>query len=848
MRKVRSARLLFLLIPGVALAATACQTPAPGGGSETLTKVRRAEPVSNAAPVDTRAELGRHLGLTAPTQAIAPEQFQLQDRSGRPLAGVTVRVANARLVTDAQGVVTLPPEAAAAAQTPVAIEAPGFVPQEIELVPGQAFQMTPVDPKRTAIQASSGGTAANSDGTMTVLFPPGTLTGDVQVAVTRMVGEDGLPGQRLPEQMPFGVSANKDSQNPVSLTEAGYRMADNRPLGTYAYAIDLPEGVSIAPGAAFTVKFKAEGRMADLLKARYDHGDTFADMTETVTRDEAGNFWLAMRVDGPAATAASGPAQRRLLAASCNTYSDQEAKTFQVKKQWATMIPGIEVPIWSGGHRTRGDVSANWVNGYAPSAGGVCVGWESAEQYERNGWSMQRGSSIPGWITLMTHHSGFNGGRCIYYQFDPAQYYCSGGRIYVRDPGYEWQTTYTTWVSKSINALVTWLSDDPRVSGAVPGASVSFSHSLSPVRVAPLGVSTAGDGYATTLGVDGSYGTASANLPAQASFTYSSPVSYRVDCGTVNLRIVKNMPRVTLSAALNGQPEGGTITLKTNLGDFPGTAPQGGVVKPSIGLDSASGNFSVNGAYQANANEWVEMSSGSASVGWNGSHTLAPTVWVSQPIRAALVYDSNDATLPLDNRPASIWGGKAADGYNVTFAHAQSGYAGKTRQEPLSFQGVSQASTWGIKGAASTVSASRTSNGVTFQGQQTGTVNGSTVTVAIPANLPRLTFNLEGTVEGAWNMTYKVARADGTEVERTTRFDFGSGASSFALAVPVEDALNQPGKHTFSLDTMISEDGNTRLLMPDNRHTEPFPTVSGLNRGGSATYPVTLKSTFVAPK
>ncbi|MEB3327872.1 MAG: hypothetical protein VKQ33_01425 [Candidatus Sericytochromatia bacterium] len=839
----------------LALLAAACQTPAPapleGGKGNVGNRVGGAASgdVVGTAP-DGQADLARNLGLVPPTSALGGDQFQLQDGSGRPLVGATVLVGNARLTTDAQGVVSLPPGVAASTQSPARLLAPGFVAQDVEIVPGQAFKMTAVDPARVPISAQAGGVASNATGNMTVVFPPGTLSGDAAVAVTRLYGQDGLPGQRLPEEMPFRVSANKDAQNPVSLADSGYKLADNLPLGTYHYALDLGEGVTIAPGASFIVKFKAEGRMAQLLQARHENGDSFTETPESITRDENGDFWLAMRVDGPKAlTGVTPPRQRRLMAVACDTHNDVQANTFQVKKQWTTVIPGIEVPIWQGGHRTRNDVSANWVNSYASNSGGGCVSDWTARQYEHNNWRMQAGSSIPGWITLVTHNPAVNGGRCIYYQFDPNQYYCSGGRIYVKDPGYEWQTTYTTWVSKSISALVTWLSDDPRVTGPVSGARVSFNHALSALRSAPLGVDTGADGHASTLGLENSNGSASAVLPAQAAFTFSTPQSYTVNCQTVNLRVVKNMPRVTLQTTVRGTPSVGNVTLRTNLGDFPETPLSQGVVKPSLPLTSASGAFKVGGEYQPSASEWIEMASDSVNVTWNGAHTLPTSVWVSRPVRASLVYRSNDASLNADQRPTTLWGGKTPEGYRITFAHEQSGYANKTRLEPLVFTGVSSASTWGISGATSTVSATRTTNGVSLSGSKTGVVNDNTLQVAVNANLPALNFSFEGLLKNAWSMTYEVVGDDGAARTRTTRLDFGEvGVMGLSFAVPVEDALHNAGKHTFRLINMISEDGNDRLLMPDTRSNEPFPAVAGLHRGGTFSYPVVLQATFIAPK
>jgi hypothetical protein len=228
---------------------------------------------------------------------------------------------------------------------------------------------------------------------------------------------------------------------------------------------------------------------------------------------------------------------------------------------------------------------------------------------------------------------------------------------------------------------------------------------------------------------------------------------------------------------------------------------------------------------------------------------LPLNLWVSRPITAKLAYASDDAALPADHRPTSVWGSQAAAGYNVTFAHPQSGYSAKTRQEPLSFSGVSEAKTWGIQGSTSNISASRASNGTTLQGTATGVVNDTTVNVAIGANLPKVVFNLDGTFQGAWDISYEITAPEGSKTTKTTRINFGAGASSLTFAVPVEDAINQAGKHTFQLVSLVSEDdANRAMVQGASGMTGAFPAVSAIQRNGTYQYPSTLKALFTAVK
>ncbi|MEB3198413.1 MAG: hypothetical protein VKP62_14530 [Candidatus Sericytochromatia bacterium] len=842
----------------VMLALAACQTRAPQvmepetRGSSSTSGAAGAVATNDDPAYQAEETLARNLGLVAPVGEVKKNQFQLVGADGAFISRAEVVVGDFRGFTDAKGMVTMPIATANLGRQPAIIRAPGYVPMEMDIVPGFAARLPQVDAQRTTITAAAGGKALNSAGNMEVIFPPGSLTGDAKVAVTRVYGQWGLPGQRLPEQMPFTNSSEKDGPQ-QSFADAGYKLADNVPLGTYHYSLDLGEGVSLAPGAQAVVRFKAEGPMEALLADRYAAGDTFSEQAESVTRDSEGHFWLAMQVVGPVLQGATtggarvAPLQRRLMAAECQTFNDQEAKTFWVAKTWASMTPGIQIPIWKNGYRTSDNISVDWVNQYAAVSGGGCTTWQTAAQYEKNSWNMAKGSTIPGWITLVTHNSKVNGGRCVYYQFDPNQYYCEKGRIKVKDPGGEWQTTYTTWISKSINALVNWSSDDPRLSGVVPGAQVNFSHSLSPLRAnTPLTVIAASDGYASTLGLDGSAGSASASVPGQAGYTFSNTSGYRVDCRTVNLRIYKNMPRVTLQSTAYGTPSA-PVVLKTTLGDFTLPSLANATVKPTIPLDAPSASFRVNGSHQTAPNEWVEMVSDALDAGWNTTRSLPTTFWVSRPLSASLVYQSNDASLAADGRPASVWDGQPVGGASLTFAHAQSAYPNKTRQEPLTFANVNgSAATWGIRGATSNITAERSSNGITLSGSATGVVDGSVVSVPVSANLPSLTIRAIGPVSGSWVVNYDLEAPNGSVTTRSTTVQ-GQG-SQLVLTLPVEDPLNQPGKHTFRLTSILSADGTTRMNLPAVSGLTDYPSVTGLHRGGSFQYPVELSPTFVAPK
>ncbi|HEY9720441.1 MAG TPA: hypothetical protein V6D47_00395, partial [Oscillatoriaceae cyanobacterium] len=375
------------------------------------------------------------------------------------------------------------------------------------------------------------------------------------------------------------------------------------------------------------------------------------------------------------------------------------------------------------------------------------------------------------------------------------------------------------------------------------GALVYFYQAGTPVRAATPYAWTDGSGYAHGVGAANTWGWASVSLPSQP-YTYGSSAGYYVNCSTANLSIVKNKARAQFSVSAHGNPTGGTYNLPSNLGTQAIGTLTNPVVAPSFSnVNDATESFQVAGSWQPDPGTWIDAGSSSATLEWNNANNwwqanVVPlNIWFSKAISANLSYSSNDNSVPADEQPQTKWAGQTATA-NVAFSHAVSSYSGKQHSDQLSFAAAAgHASTWGLNGATGNVTATVANAGVTLSGNAGYTVNGGTANVVIAANLPSVTIPVTGELgsETNYTLTYTL---DGAQ--KTMQVTRSGGGVTFSL--PVEDALNQPGKHNFQVVSLGNADVN--LTMPND---QAFPTMS-VYRGLVANYPATLQGIITAAK
>lgn len=719
------------------------------------------------------------LGLQTPSSGgIGPNDFQIRDAGGNAVKGAVVTVGTQRLVTDDQGKITMPADLYNGKDPVImSVEAPGYVTQQVPVVPGFALNLVPEDKNATHITAAAGGVARNADDTMEVSFTPGSLDKDATVHVTRTYSPD-APTQIVPPEMAANVVNPED----------------------YSYSMDLG-GAQITPSAGITVRFKVSPLAQDYLdnlKAnngldKVNEGDSFYTAPD-------GSSWFTMTVPGapqPQTASASTSGKYTLQSYACNNYTDPYT-------YWAEQV------VWSG---VNGGVDHN--NGCVAINGGVRF-----------------------------HDWRINGGSCVYWY---GNYQCVGGTNQSGSHGVganivHWVQETGYYHSSTVNAHVAWSSDDSRVTGNVNGALVFFHHAGTPTRSATPYAWTDGSGYANGVGASNTWGWANAWLPSQ-SYTYGTSAGYYVNCSTANLAIVKNKPRVQFSVAPHGDATGGTYQLPTTLGNQAIASLSNPVIAPAFNnVADATESFDVAGSWQPDANTWIDASSPSATLEWNNANNgwqanhLGLDIWFSKQIGADLTYSSNDNSVPADEQPATKWAGQVASA-NVVFAHAVSTYGGKKHADTLTFQSASHPTTWGLNGAAGTVAATVSNAGVTLAGNATYTVNGGRVGVVIPANLPSVTIPVSGELGTAtgFTLTYTL---DG--VKKTMAVTRSGSGISFSL--PVEDALNQPGKHNFTIISVGNTDVN--LLTPNG---QAFPTMS-VWRGLVANYPIALQGIVTTAK
>ncbi|MDB5096495.1 MAG: hypothetical protein JWM80_916 [Cyanobacteria bacterium RYN_339] len=774
------------LVTSCALGKSPVQTPANEGA------------VAASQGTQSLATRAAALGLAAPDSYVTATQFQVKDQNGSPVAGVTVIVGDQKLVTNDLGVIELPAEALADTSRPTiaaTVTRDGFVGQSANVIAGAALKIVPVDAARTAVGAS-GGVARNSKNNVEVQFPPGALVGDGQIAVTRRYSEQLSADTDVPKELYTDhYGEGQDLKVNAKLLPV---------MGEYKYNLDLG-GAQLAPGAKYSVRFKVEGPMLKVLKNRMDAGDDLHTLTDVVSKDANGDLWVTMVGYGPGASADGGP--YKLAATTCQTYYDETVADLPANSRAMTAC----IEFWDASYRDP---------------------WLAA------------GNHI-GVAGIMTHDGRFNGGGCIYYDYDPNLYVC-------RDGGYQggwWadrrDKIMRRWYTSTINAHVTWSSDDGRIANhAIPGASVYFSHTETPVHPATMSQTADGGGDAHTTGLQNAGGSAIASVPGM-DYTYGRRAYYNVDCSTAQLQVIKNKPRVYLTTTVGGTPTASSLDYPTNLG-----AMNGGTSNPSftpaIALEAATASFSVNGLVRPDATTQVDVQSNTASIGWNQGTSVPTSVWWSRPIGVNLAYVSNDATVPADMRPTgagNTWSGAAAPNSNVLFSHAVSGAQAKPAgRDTLSFQAVSSASTFGLNGTAGTVNATHTTGSVQLRGSATYTVAGQTLNLGVNANLPEVVFTITGAGNN-WRMDYDLTDASGNKRSLKMSLPAASSDGKIHVWLPIEEAVGSAGQYSFKPTFIGTQDYS--LTMPGGGFN--FPALAGLARATVTPY-TSLTSTFVTPK
>lgn len=805
--------------------------------------------VNAAQTPGERVKRALELGFSEADSYVQRGEFQLKNaQTGAPLAGVSVIVAGERLTSDERGVVVLPSDAAFGdKETLLAqIDAPGFVGQVVPLYPGAALKLSPVDAKRTNIGAA-GGNMTNSDGSIEVVFPPGTVAVGGDIAVTRTYSETLQANVTLPK------IAFSDSTEGAKTLDVDPRLLPV--LGHYTYNLDLG-AAKLAPGSKYSVRFKVEGPMKAVLEARMAKGDDFSTLQDLVSRDATGNIWLTM-VGYAAATAEEQP-QRSLMQAAGDTVRAVEADKV------ATAPTGPTGPVlgdWDAGYAY--DPSLGSLNPPGPNtAGDPCELYDEAlADVEANnrqfsncyedmdvGWRNANWGNRDRIATVMTHDSRYNGGGCVYFSYDPNLYVC-------RSDGPQaggWTTAhhskiYRRWWTATIHAQATWNSDDDRLKNrAIVGGKLNFSHAQAPMRTGSLGQTTDANGNAEALGVKDTYGVATISMPGMP-YVYGDAVSYNVNCNTTaRLSLTKNKPKIDLNTSVGGTPTSDTLAYATNKGTYRAPVARNTITLP-IDLDKASEPFSINGSQQPAAGIWVDTQSTAIDAGWNTSRTLNLGIWFSKTIGTTLNYSSNDASVPQDMRPqqsGNVWNGQPAIG-NITFGHPISTATNKpANRDVLTFTNVNAATTWGLNGSSGSVNASRTMGAVTLTGSASYAVAGQTVPVALNANLPEIVFTITGRGgDQGWAMDYKLTDAAGST--RTLRMNLPAPAADGKVHVwlPIEEPVGNAGVYTFQ-PTWI---GNSDFALEAPGGGFNFPAVATNSRGTVKQY-ASMGSTFTTPK
>jgi hypothetical protein len=552
-------------------------------------------------------------------------------------------------------------------------------------------------------------------------------------------------------------------------------------LGAYGYHLDLG-GANILPGASVMVRFKTEKVMQDALN--FLEKERMLDKTELskeVKKSTDGTYYLNMKVPAPLAAPESSASVSKysLLGAVCN--------------QWLREEEPYSYPVYTQ-ERFRD-----------------CYSGDSS--YD----------DVDGLVDII-HDSRVNNGHCIYMP----PFRCSPWPTFTV---VTWVSGVRYWDSSTINARVAYQSNDSRINGKpIGGALVSFSHSGTPVRAATGSAFTASDGYASGVGKQGAGGSATVSYSAEP-YTWGTSAPYSVNCGTVNLGIVKNQGQLALSFNNTGTPISGSVAVGSSHGNLAlsGFGNQTVAVAHN-NIANVTENVTINGGNWTLNGYQVDMNPASSTTKWNTTSNVGLSAWHNATLNAKLQYASNDTTVPADQQPTTKWNGQSVSGAALTFTHPVSASTVKPAgRDTLSFTGVNGNQTaWGIRGSNSAVAAELKANGITLSGNSSAAVDNSNVTVPLTANLPRLVIPFSGEFSDPVVISYKLD--NGTL--KTINLPAPTG-SSLSFHLPVEDALNNPSFHSLKIVSIANSDFSRILEFreSDGSTSTAYPEVSGLRRG-----------------
>ncbi|MEB3197782.1 MAG: hypothetical protein VKP62_11315 [Candidatus Sericytochromatia bacterium] len=881
-----------VILASTCLAVAGCSVAPPLSTDLTTTTLQkpRGSAASQADGATGETFAAAQGGLKAADADVKPSQFQFQGPDGGPLEGVRVTIAKALLSTNARGVVDLPDAVLKGeASITALVTAPGYVPGYFRLEPGKALALQPIDARRTAVTAAAGATVSNAAGDMEVVFPPGALSQNANVAVTRSFSEHWAQNVPTPEYLPLHVLPGYDAPDSEIPWEkaTGFPLKEATPLGAYGYHLELGEA-KITPGAAVKVRFKAEEELA----AAIEENPGFFE-GEGARQDQAGNWWFEMAVPAPAAPPpqplvyellkkggggggggkgggggskpAPPPPPKPPASKPAPASPPKPPKSAEVSKVGKATVIEFDSKKEAEAYLKQVEKSLKneSVKGFNDSK-------------HKGKVEAAAGEKLGGFVV---HSPQLNNGHCTYIVYPTKKKPSSGGGTAVPvtpskpgtaptapsqpslppalapwtappvsgQPAFSPPVSVNTevWVTGKVTAKVVWDSDIPELDGQpVQGAFVSFSHAGTPTHDPTTSGYTNAAGLVEAFGAEYAPGFASAVWPSQASVNGTAD-DYTINYGQFELQLIKKRPRVTLQWDKQGTPGQASYSVATNLGAFNVEAANNPVVSPTFGLTLNNTTFKVAGATQPAPNQWAEFESGNLDVSWNATLNLATKAWFSTTVETEIRYQSDDSSVPADQRPSTRWHGQPATGANVTFSHPVSGYSAKPAgRDQLSFSDVSTAKTWGLSGAAGSSTASRAgAEGTTFSGSGTYVVSGGVFNTSLLANLPTLSVDIqaESDIADKLEMVYKL---DG--VEKTMRLPKPTN-QRYRVSLPIEETVNAPGVHRFELVHIhVTGAPDWHAFTQDMGLT--FPAVEKLHRNKDVTYPVKLKIVANAPK
>lgn len=656
------------------------------------------------------------------------------------------------------------------------------------------------------IAAATGGVVTSADGTMTLTIPPNALSQDAVVKVE-----------------PYDTSKLK-ADDPMVMIFGG--------IPGISMHLDLG-GAFIETDQELKVIGKVDPRFIESMKDyAKQHDKPYNPADYNLSQAPNGDWMLTMAVKGP--TSSQDPTAGLPDLASPMwefnmlplTPEDSKANAYRLLARYndPATAPNYYDNYSAAFHDKHAGVTQAMVNSY-PSLFNQEASCTPGNACNWNGGYHQLNCMLD-WYNYHNYSDSLSFKRC--------SAGCEKPPKANLDVNVKWASDDTRLDGKNANkVIVTWDNANSK--------STSSGHQVLQQQV--------GD----TVQVDAFENSPNLNPKWDKSGTERDTKNVKVAQGgsTVNLQLDRYRPQVTLTATnAGGTKNASSAAVVLNRSASGAQNVTATLMSQNIGavnITTADDVYSETGSianksYSPGTGVWLDIAgNGSATLKYNSKPTVNYKVWFNSDSKGSFNYSSDDSGAVKDlltnaSLPATVWNAKAGSG-SIKFSHSQSTAPTHSWPTAMTFTGAS-GTAWGLNGAAGTGTVS-VSGDITLSATKAYTV-GNDWTATIAAMLPKVKFKLINDLPSNVSKLKIRFKVD-SGAERVVALQPYYSAGTVTFPVPVEDALNVPKNHTFTILSIFQDDnGNNvadaadsyRAVGPNNG---AFPAVSGLHRNATAT-------------